>query len=266
MRGAKFSMGHERIGFLPRTKQWQAIIDQLAEYDNSSACVAQIAEATLKNINKTYKNMPYDESVIKAVQYLVTLSMSAKAVNQLIFLRENGCQIGQDISLMSLVRSAKEFISTEHGSLESNKIARDAVLQALVTFEREHTDTQLSLFDKSSSGIWDSVGTGAAFCELSRSFFAAFSDRYLRYYLEREAAHTINNYQAMESFSNQLSEQAQALSYHAFDTAKLTQSFAAGWYNNHSKSKVPTEKDITGFLGMAFGKLREEFRREAAKQ
>jgi hypothetical protein len=259
-------MGHERIGFLPRTKQWQAIIEQLSGYDNSPACVAQIAEATLWNIKSIYKSMPYDESVIKSIKYLTILSTSAKTDNQIEFLRENGLNIGKDLSLFALVRCAKSYITTDNGSLESNKIAQDSVLQALASYEKEHTTAQLSLLSTESPNIWDSIGTGAAFCELSRSFFASFSDRYLRYFLEREAAHSIDNYKAIESFSTQLSAQAQALSHHAFDTAKLTQSFAAGWYTNHAKDHLPSEKEVVGFLGMAFTKLREEFRREADGQ
>lgn len=150
--------------------------------------------------------------------------------------------------------------------METNKIAQDSVLQALTSFAKSHIDHQISLIETESSNLWKKIGTGAAFCELSRSFFATFTDKYLKYYLEREAAHSIDDYTAIVVFSNHLSEQTQTISHHAFDTAKLTQSFAAGWYNNHSKDRLPSEKEISGFLNIAFGKLREEFRREADRQ
>lgn len=36
--------------------------------------------------------------------------------------------------------------------------------------------------------IWKDAGSGSVFCELARSFFAAFTDRQIKYYIERSAA------------------------------------------------------------------------------
>lgn len=58
-------MGHERIGFLPHTKQWQGIVDQLASFSGGEISTAQIANKTLNAVKKTYEAMPFDESVIK---------------------------------------------------------------------------------------------------------------------------------------------------------------------------------------------------------
>ena len=63
-------------------------------------------------------------------------------------------------------------------------------------------------------------------------------------------------------FQKQLKDQIDAVSRHAFETAKIAQSFAAGWYNRHAKDKVPADDEIAGFLAIAFGKLREDLRRE----
>jgi hypothetical protein len=258
-------MGHERIGFLPKTQSWNHIVDQLGQFDSSDAMIKQIANQTLANIRKTYSAMPNDESVIKAIQYLALLTFSAKKSEQIKFLNDAGISIDGDISLFALVRNAKRFITTENGSLESNKIACDAILETITTFERNNKDGQLSLFSDQSPNIWASVGSGAAFCELTRGFFASFTDRYLRYYLERAAAHSINDFQKLEVFSNKLSEQTQKVSHHAFETAKIMQSFAAGWFNNHAINDIPTKDEVTGFLKISFEKMREEFRREAEK-
>jgi len=142
--------------------------------------------SVINNVRKTYEAMPYDESVIKAVQYLTTLAVSAKGDDQVEFLKEHGFSVNDEISLFSLIRNAKNFVTTENGSLESNKIARDALLQAIASYERSKDDGQISLFGEKSPNVWADIGSGAAFCELARGFFAAFTDRYLRYYLERE--------------------------------------------------------------------------------
>jgi hypothetical protein len=255
-------MGHERIGFLPKSQIWRHIVDQLSNFNNSGADVSQIANLTLNNIRATYEGMSNDDSVIRAIQYLAILTASANDANQIDFLNNNGVTINKEISLFSLIRSAKEFVKTENGSLESNKIAVDALLNAITTYESNNQNNQLLLFNEQSSSIWANTGTGAAFCDLARAFFSSFTDRYLKYYLDRAASSAINEYSLIESFSNKLSEQ---ISKHAFETSKIMQSYAAGWFNVHSKNSLPGMDEIKSFLKLTFTKLREEFRREAEK-
>ncbi len=140
-------MGHERIGFLPKRKQWQAIVQSLSEYETGSDVTAKIANDTLSCIRKNYEQMPYDESVSKAVKFLALLSVSAKQQDQVSFLNINGCEIDDQLSLYSLVNSAKDFITTENGSLEVNKIAKDAILQAITTYQGDHTSNQLTFLE-----------------------------------------------------------------------------------------------------------------------
>ena len=65
-----------------------------------------------------------------------------------------------------------------------------------------------------------------------------------------------------ERFAAELRSHVNAISHHAFETSKIAQSFAAGWYNNHIKNKTPSDREIQAFLSTAFGKIREELQRE----
>ena len=255
-------MGHERIGFLPKTQQWNHIVSQLSLYDGDSDSIADIANSTLECIKRSYGLMSQDESVIKAIRFLAILSFSANKENQIEFLNQNGYKVDQTLSLFSILNSARTFIETENGSLETNKIAKDAILQTLSTYQQNNSHEQLSLFS-TTNDIWRNVGTGAAFCELARSFFSAFTDRHLKYYLDRSAATSISDYRKYQSFSDVVASQSEAISHHAFETSKIMQSFAAGWYNNHVRETTPSDNEISGFLSVAFGKMKEEFRREA---
>lgn len=255
-------MGHERIGFLPKTQSWKSIVDQLAQFDNDPNSVSYIANQTLENIRALYKKMPYDESVVKAIQFLAILSTSAKKENQQVFLNENGLNL-LDISLFTLARSAKEFIKTENGSLEINKIACDSVLEAMAKFEHKNKNLQNDLFNETKESIWNKIGSGSDFCELAREFFASFTDRHLQYYIDRETAHSINDFQKIENFREILNNQ---ITQHSFETSKIMQSFAAGWFNKYGVENIPSKGEISNFLKLAFEKMREEFRREVAKK
>lgn len=259
-------MGHERIGFLPHTRQWRAIVDELSRFGDGETSVAQIANKTLNAVKETYEKMPYDESVIKALSFIAILSFSAKMDNQVYFLNENGYSVDSQVSLFSLMTSAQNYITTEQGSLETNKLAKDAVMQAIIGYQQQHESNQLSMFSEQSQSVWENVGTGAAFCEMVRTFFASFTERQLKYYIERAAASSINDYETLQAFNQQLSEQSKAIADHTFEITKLTQSFAAGWFNKNATDSLPNDKQIEGFLNHSFSKLREEFRREADDQ
>lgn len=257
-------MGHERIGFLPHTKQWRVLMDQLTEYDGDPQAVKKIADQTLQAIKKIYERMPYDESVIKAIQFLATLSVSATKEDQISFLQSNGYIVSSELSNYSILANANKLITTDTGSLEINKIVRDSVMQAVIEYSKSKQQfEQVSLFSDSRQNVWEGIGSGAAFCEITRSFFAAFTSRQLRYYLERTAASTINDYSKLNAFIAGVDEHSADIADHSFETSKLMQSFAAGWYNKHAKDTIPSESDVVGFLRISFGKLREEFRREA---
>ena len=61
-----------------------------------------------------------------------------------------------------------------------------------------------------------------------------------------------------------LEDHVDVVSHHAFETARITQSFAAGWFNRYASQGMPTADEISGFLSHSVGKLREELRREAS--
>ena len=258
-------MGHERIGFLPKTIEWQNIMQQLSCFDGNDEVVKQISFDTLKAVNATYNRLIYDESLNKCIYFLATISVSANQTDQISFLQSQGFNIPESgISTYTLVSNANKMISTEYGSLEVNKIARDAITQAIIEYgKKEYDNKQISIFDTSTTNVWSEIGTGSAFCEIARSFISSFTDRQLRYYLERTAADSINNYTQYNLFLSQIRTHTSEISYHAFETSKLVQSFSAGWFNKYARDKLPSADSISTYLRVSLSKMREEFRREA---
>lgn len=255
-----------RIGFLPRRKQWNDIVEKLSLFGGNPADARQIAEATLKAIQNNYLKLSTDESVIKAVNFLATLAHSANQDDQTTFLNGKGYSVDDNMSLYSILSSAQEYINTEYGSLEANKMTRDAAMKAIMTYYDVHKSEQMTLFGENTENVWSSAGTGAAFCEMARTFFAELTDRQLRYCIEREAARTINDFAQLKSFNDTLTNQTASISAHALDTSKLIQSLAAGWFNKRIILSLPTDEQLRQFTDYSFRKMREEFRREGDKQ
>jgi hypothetical protein len=255
-------MGHIRIGFLPRTKQWNNIIEQLSKFDGSFDDIQNISYATLNSIRNLYDELHLDESIQKSINFLAIIVNSAKQDNQIEYLKNHGYAIDNNMSLFSIIESVKNLINTENGSLEINKMAKDAIMHSIASYYNSHTQTQLSLLgDKNKSPIQNLNG-GSSFCEMARSFFAEFTSRQIKYYLERSAADAINDYNKLSIFTNGINSNLNTIADHAFDISNIMQSFAAGWFNKHAITSSPNQEQITNFLRISFNKMREELRRE----
>jgi len=167
--------------------------------------------------------------------------------------------------VLRLVSELERWIRQQGGSPEYAEIAKRAAADAIAAWTKSKVQ-QGDLFsaDADPEVIWRSASNGAGFCEVSRVFFGKFLERYLKYFLEREASAELPTIRDREEFSRRLTTDLDALSHHAFETAQITQSFAAGWFNKRvGDGRRPTDDEIEGFLSFAFGKLREELRREA---
>ena len=248
-------MGHERIGVLPKTKRWRAIVAEIAAVDAPPSDVPEIARHTLSALGSRYVDLASDAAVGAAFGFLVDMARAAAEK-----------RVATDIATKSPLRIVADLgqrLGATEGSLETAEIVRRAAADAIATWGRENATTQSELFtDSASRTPWRGLGTGAGFCELSRLFFSRLTERYLSYFLDREASAALPNLQAREQFRRQLQEHLGEVSKHSFETAKITQSFAAGWFNKHAVTNKPTRAEIQRFLSYAFAKLREDLRRE----
>lgn len=248
-------MGHERLGLLPKTKRWRAIVGEIASIDAPANDVPEIARHTLKALGSRYVDLVSDKNVETAFAFLVDVARAAA-----------GKPASVDVAGRSPLGLAAELakrIAATDASLETSEIVRRAAADAVATWGRENATTQSELFTGLvSANPWRGLGSGAGFCELSRLFFARLTERYLSYFLDREASAALPGLQAREQFRQQLQKHLGDVSKHSFETAKITQSFAAGWFNKIAAKNQPSAAQLRHFLSYAFEKLREDLRRE----
>lgn len=260
-------MGHERVGLLPRTTRWRSIVEEIAAYNSNEEQVADIAKHTIENVRNRFRFIQSDSSVLAAFQFLVALSSASKLPEPQKALDGLGIILPKDFSPFSLTCLIHEWVTSQNGSAEYGYLAKAAAGDAVVKWYEQNNTKQLKLLDfpNDSFEVWRKAGTGTGFCELARLFFSNFTERYLNYFLDREASSVIKNVSERELFQKQLESHVDQISKNAFETAKITQSFAAGWFNNQTKEKIPSPEEIEGFLSVAFGKIRDELVREGAR-
>jgi hypothetical protein len=257
-------MGHERVGYLPKTKRWLDLIKQIAAFDASIQTTSTIATQTLENVKKQYETLFRDDAVKIVFTYLVTFSRAFRFPNPRDELNASGIHMPDQLNLLAVVKSLHEQMPSQVAASEYGQLAIAAAADAIGRWYKENDTKQTPLFKPTSDFLetCHTLGSGAGFCELARLYFGSLTERYLNYFLDRASSATISDIQQREKFQNNISTHVDDVSKHAFETAKITQSFAAGWYNTHTREKVPNKKEIEGFLSIAFGKLRDELRRE----
>jgi hypothetical protein len=257
-------MGHERVGTLPKTKRWTTVVSGMASFSPSENNVPDIAQQTLRNVQNRFEDIEHDKGVQAAFQFLVLLSISAKHEIPSQFLASQGIRFSENITPLQIAKEVTEWVSKQRESNEYASFAQGAAIDAIGEWYKQNQTFQQNLFagDKNQFEVWKKAADGSGFCELSRLYFSKFTERYLKYFLERAASSSMNSIDTRNRFNTELQNHLGEISKHAFETAKITQSFAAGWFNKNAKDTVPSTKKIQGFLNIAFKKMKGELLRE----
>jgi len=226
--------------------------------------VADIAEQTVRSVNQQFRRAHLDTGVGAAFEYLVVLAAAGRSDDPRSVLSEYGIEVPEKPTALSFAKAASSWLARNQDSLEYGQLARGAVSDAIGAWYRENRPPQDRLFEPPEDpfSVWRRAGDGAGFCELARLFFASFTERHLNYYLEREASAVLPGFVERDRFGAQLNGHVEDVSQHAFETARIAQSFAAGWFTNNTKEGVPDREAIARFLSIAFGKIRGELLRE----
>ena len=252
-------MGHERESVLPKTQKWRTIVQQIGIVP-----VSETSRNTIQNVRTRFRRLFQDEGVFGAYHFLVNLAVASREENPLAWLQEIGIELPDKPTALSLSKAVNTYIAPHRVSLEYSELAQKAAGDAIAGWCSQNQPAMPHLFESLEDPfeVWRGAGNGKGFCELSRLFFANLTQRYLEYFLTREASAVLPGIAERDEFEQRLQEHIDAISLHAFESAKITQSFAAGWFNKHAKDGVPSEEQVKGFMSVAFGKMRDELQRE----
>lgn len=253
-------MGHERVGVLPRTKRWRDVVAEISSYSGSPDETARLARLILKNVRSRFINLHRDDGVSAAFQFLVSLATGTPVASESFDAPVN---LEANPSPMRVISTLHSWVDHNLQSTEYATIAKRASADAITLWSRQQS-SQPSLLsgDVKSAEIWQAANNGGGFCEVSRLFFYKFTERYLNYYLDREASASLTSPMDRDALDSQLRGHVDHVSRYAFETSKITQSFAAGWFNKYSREGTPTHREVRSFLRIAFGKIHEELVRE----
>ena len=204
-------MGHERVGALPLTKTWRDLVAQIATLPTPDGDVGRLADTTLQNVTAQLRRIQRDSGVRAAFEFLVALS--ARDPSSIPGRGPEVPELSSNPSPLRLVVALREWVSANSESLEYASLAERAAADTIALWTKQRQQ-QPSLFEQrvSAEQVWESARSGAGFCEVARLFFSKFTERYLNYFLGREASAELSNVEERDRLADGLREHVESVS------------------------------------------------------
>jgi hypothetical protein len=258
-------LGHTRLGSIPKTRKWKAIVSFLA---NSDAAVgiapAQIPviasnalAAAVGGLNKAVD----DEGLTRSLLLLVKILQASRAPDPATELDSIGIHLDEDATAFETISQFQDLLDraiAEHGPrTDIGEIAQQAVGETLAAVLRP---LDQSLFETGRSDVLKSLwnaSTKAGFASAGRTFFASFMKRFLNFYLSRATASLISS-PALAQIGA-VTEFNQALQLHCLQSARIVETYAGDWYSKTSYEGGIDASSTRHFISVAFKKLANEF-------
>src|SRR5664280_179974 len=99
-------MGHERIGALPRTFRWTAVIDRISGADVSTEVAIELADLTLNNVRRRFGHLADEDSIQAAFHFLLALAVASRSNHPNDALQKNsGIHVDDQPSPLALAKA-----------------------------------------------------------------------------------------------------------------------------------------------------------------
>ena len=256
-------MGHIRLGRLPRTLRWRQVVELL---DEPSLDAGAVARATTAAAERRLRALTRDPSLIYSFWVLVRLTSAARQADFESALADIDVEARPGEPILAFIARVTERVrgvAAEHPeSGHFAELASLALRQSLAATVGQHG---ASLFGSSVDDLQVALrqySAGERFGRVARLFFGAFFARTLSSFVERELSNRTGEAPGLATV-RESQEFAEALDRYARESARITEEFAAGWYDKRkweAKGRISLQ-ETQGFVAYALRKLRMELTR-----
>ena len=240
------------------------LVSDIGDVGPVADAVPRLAHRTLHHVRQRFDGLKRDTGLEAAFSFILALCRPVTTAPE--HALEPAVDLDKNPSVLEITRHLNAWIDANTDSAEYAELAKRSGADA-IAYWTKRCSRQRELFDaqQTATQIWSDAATGSAFSEISRVFFGKLLERYLKYFLEREASGQFRRIEDREAFGENLARHVDSIARHAFEASKITQSFAAGWYNKYARDTPPARQDTRGFLSFTLGKLSQELQREAGE-
>ena len=253
-------MGHIRLPRLPRTRRWREVVDLLR---SPSGTAPAVASATLAAVDEAFVHSDTDRGLVRAVWLLAQLPVAARSDDFRAAAKQLGINLPATPTVADISTGISAAIDDYLGeSGERTDIGELALGAAVEAVSRTLHARTTSLFPDPTepTRATAALGTETQFGRLARDFFARFTQRWLKAFVDRELPHHTGEGRRFATLTEQR-EFTQALDLHCQQAARIVESFAGGWWSKARHEGDLTEQRTSGFVSYSLKKLRDELQR-----
>jgi len=264
-------MGHTRLGMLPKTRKWEAVVALLATKESpvniTPSDIPDIASSTLTAAECSLKNAIGNNVVAEAFYLMTKLFLASRADEPKTEIKALGIVIDDNSTAFDVIAQFQDVLDNEgfeYRKGDTGEIAQQAAGETLSVLLQPE---QMSLFNADHSAILHALRKASSkggFAQAGRIFFASFMKRFLNFYLSRATASCISSERfgklgAISSFES-------ALQLHCDQSARIVENFAGDWYSKTKYQQGIDKQNITSFMAVALKKLSQELRLQQGQQ
>jgi hypothetical protein len=260
-------MGHLRLGRLPKTRRWLAVMDLL---DTAPFDTANVARAVVEAADPRLSTLVHDPSLVYSFWMLTRIAWASRGSDFVIALRHLGLHLDGDSTVFALISQLSDQVRTTTAAQTASGPFGELASLALRHALSETVGAQgTGLFGATVGDVQAAFrlySSRAQFGLLAKRFFGDFFARTLRYFVDKEVSNHIGAHHTLQNV-DQSHEFDRALDLYARQSARIMEDFASGWYSKHNWQShgeiTPTEAQ--GFVRVALRKLRMELTREVGQ-
>lgn len=253
-------MGHQRLGRLPKTRNWLAVIELVARggrAEEAAAATARAAESSLKAASN-------DPMLRHAFWLLVQIPLAAREPRFEDALRRLGLSIDDRPTLMdicSALSAELERLGRRQARTDLSRMASLAAVEALASVVAREGE---SLFGETyaaseTRAALKRLANPKPFSLLARDFFARLTRRIVSYFLERLLPEVVVDHKRFLGLKD-LNAFGDAVDAHCRETSFIVQKFAADWHSKHTHEGGIDLECAGGFAYVALGKVQSELK------
>jgi hypothetical protein len=255
-------MGHQRLGEIPKSKKWAAVVEAVAgEAPGTRGAatltesVARIADLTLDAADAGLKRA-IDDAGLRYTFYLLTqIVLAAREDDWQERLGGVGIRLSDNSSLFDLTAEVQQaidrYVASRGRPTDVSEMAQQAAGEAIADLAGPDAKT---LFGSGSAELQDAVhklSTRAGFARLGQRFFGCFMTRFLNFYLSRVTAWQVDGAENLSRFN-------ETLATHCNQSARIVRDFCGEWYSKTEFQEGIDLENSSRFMAVALKKLQAE--------
>jgi hypothetical protein len=260
-------MGHTRLGKIPKSRKWTAVVESIAGGGTASSpeiSIGNVAKQTLEAAQGGLR-AAIDDVGLQYTFYLLTqIALASRDKNFLSRLQRLGINLTEESSLQDLTTEMQiaidEYVYSNGHITDISEMAQKAAGEALVSlagnkaitlFGADAEDLRIAIHD---------LSTKVGFSHLGQRFFSVFISHFLNFYLSRITAPHVNGNKLNQV--GDIIKFNEALRLHCEQSARIVYEFSGQWYSKTNFEKGIDLENTAGFIAVALKKLQAELKQQ----